>query len=136
MQLFNTVTWPLAGWRTVACEAQAIIHGHDLTGASFFAEVRDRRDGGAVRATLNTVTSASAQGIRLASVDNSAGYPISTIALRINETTMEAIPPAISLGVEPGDNLDLEWGMHLTPSGGLKFMAFNGPFVVYPGVPQ
>lgn len=132
MQPFPTVTWPVAGWRSVACEGLARIAGVDMTGWSFFAEVRDRPDGGAVRVTLNTVTTA-VEGIRLIGVEMVDGVPVSTLAFLIAETTMEGLPAS----PEPGTALGLDWGMHMTPGGGgLKFMGFNGPFVVQPGVPQ
>lgn len=133
--MFATVNAPLRGARSVALtapEAEFIIRGLDFTGAQFRMEVRDRRNGGVLRAALDTVTSAAAQGVRLVSVETIDGIPVSKIHARINETTMEAMPtdPA-----DPGTDVSIWWGMHITPAGGLKFLAFDGPFIVEASTP-
>ncbi len=127
--MFKTVTAALEGSRTaplVEPEGEIILEGFDLTGAAFRMEVRDRRDGGMLRAALDTVTSATAEGVRIVSVETVDGIPITTLGIRINETTMESMPAA----PEPGDNNEIAWGMHITPDDGAKFEAFDGPFIV------
>lgn len=133
--MFATVNAPLEGARSVALtapEAEFIIRGINFTGAQFRLEVRDRRNGGVLRAALDTVTTASAEGVRLVSVETIDGIPVSKIHARINETTMEAMPldPA-----DPGADVSIWWGMHITPTGGLKFLAFDGPFIVKASTP-
>lgn len=104
--------------------------GYDFTGADILLEVRDRADGGALRAHLIEVATSSAEGVtRVVTIED--GIPVTTLGIRINESTMESMPTAN----EPGDDVELRWGMHITPSGGLKFMAFDGPFTVKASVP-
>lgn len=129
MALFETVPAPLTGWRSNPLVETIIINGIDLTGATFLLEVRDRRDGGASRAILNTAA-AGVEGVSL-SVATVEGLPVSTLIVRIVEATMEAMPAA----PEPGDDLTIVWGMHITPSGGTKFMAFDGPFTIKASAP-
>ncbi len=49
--------------------------------------------------------------------------------MRINEATMEAMPDA----PEIGDDIELVWDMHITPSGGVKAVYFTGKFTVRDG---
>lgn len=130
--------------------------GYDFTGATFKAQVRDRRDGGALRADLSTVVLASAEGVRLvyggtdtvanhktagrltATEATALGYVdadsivISQVGIRINETTMEAMP----YGTERGDDISLYWDIHITPSGGVKDLYAGGAFLVRAGVTE
>jgi hypothetical protein len=128
--LFEAVPAPIEAWRTNPHVEVINITGLDWTGAAFRLEVRDRRDGGQIRATLNEVGSPTTEGVYL-SVATVDGVPVSTLSVRFNEATMEAMPAA----PEPGDDAELYWGMHITPSGGVKFMAFDGPFTVKASVP-
>ena len=130
MALFQTVPAPMSGWRSNPLDETIIINGIDLTGAAFLLEVRDRRDGGALRATLTTQVSA-VEGVYLSSVETVEGVPVSTLQIRFDEATMEAMP----LPTEVGDDLTIVWGMHITPSGGTKFMAFDGPFTIKASAP-
>lgn len=129
--MFETVSAPLVGWRTNALVETIVINGLDLTGATFRLEVRDRADGGTLRAGLDTVATSASEGVRIVSVETVDGVPVTTLGVRINETTMEAMPAA----PEAGDDIELHWGMHITPSGELKFMAFDGPLTVKASVP-
>src|SRR3546814_13639866 len=89
----------------------------------FRSQVRDRKDGGFVRADM-TVT--------LASVTTDEGVPTSTVDLEIPEATMEAMDAA----TEAGDDAKIWWDLHITPSGGVKFVALEGPFTVKAGVTE
>lgn len=126
----------------------------DFTGATFAMQVRDRKDGGAVRADLATVTTASAEGVRLiyGGTDTVAnhiaagrltqeqadarGYTsgqsleMSQVGIRINETTMEAMPFA----AEIGDDRTEYWDIQITPLGGTKDVYARGKFIVRAGV--
>src|SRR3546814_12677223 len=82
--------------------------------------MRDRKDGCFVRADM-TVT--------LASVTTDEGVPTSTVDLEIPEATMEAMDAA----TEAGDDAKIWRDLHITPSGGVKFVALEGPFTVTAG---
>lgn len=129
--MFETVTAPLVGWRSNAFVETIRLVGWDFTGADIRLEVRDRRDGGALRAGLDDVVSSSAEGVTI-TVTEEDGVDVTTLGIRINESTMEAMPDA----PEPGDDIELVWGMHIDPAGSsLKFMAFDGPFTVKASAP-
>ena len=103
----------------------------DLTGAAFAVEVRDRRDGGFVRATLGTVTT-EVQGVRLLGVATVDGVVVSSIRMRISEATMEAMTNAADAGLLGSDGAAW-WDMHITPAGGDKAVALAGPFIIKAG---
>lgn len=104
--------------------------GFDFTDALLKMQVRDRPNGGALRADLAQVTTAAAEGVRLESVTWADGVPTTRIAWRINETTMEAMPldPA-----DPGSAVVLYRDLHITPVGENKFVAVQGTFTVKAG---
>lgn len=129
--MFDTVAWHLRAPRTVALPATATIRNVDLTGATFLLEIRDRRDGGALRASLGTASSAAEEGVRVASVDTSGALPVTALSILINETTMEAMPAS----PDPGTDYDIWWGMHITPAGGIKFLAFDAKFTLVASTP-
>ena len=132
--LFETVTAPITAWRSVMHEERInLVLPVNLIGSVFRLEVRDHRNGGMLRAALDTVSTAAAEGVRIEGVDDLGdGIVRNRIIARFNETTMEAMPLN---PVDPEADHTLVWGMHMTPSGGSKFMAFDGPFIVKAGVP-
>src|SRR3546814_7601005 len=83
--MFDTGRLPLAANRWTPFAYSVAFIGYDFTGATFKAQVRDRKDGGFVRADM-TVT--------LASVTTDEGVPTSTVDLEIPEATMEAMDAA------------------------------------------
>lgn len=145
---------PLAGDRFTPFVRTISLLGVDLTDAVFKLQVRLLPDTpGTPLADLGTVGSASAEGVRLiyggtdtyanhiaagrwpadeipAGSEASDSIALSQLGIRINESTMEAMPDA----TEVGDNLDLHWDMHITPDGGLKQRWLYGPFRVRAGV--
>jgi hypothetical protein len=123
---------PLAGDRQTPFVATLTFRGIDLTGAVMKAQVRDRKDGGTVRADLATVATANTEGLRLLSAGTVDGVLTSVVYVRINEATMEAMP----LGAPAGADLALWWDMHITPSGGVKQKYLFGTFTVRAGVTQ
>lgn len=123
---------PLSADRFTPFIATLTFVGIDLTAAVMKAQVRDRKDGGAVRADLATVTLANTEGLRLLSAGTVDGVMTSVVYMRVNEATMEAMP----LGAEIGDDLDLYWDLQVTPSGGVKGVYLYGPFIVRAGVTQ
>lgn len=125
-------TLPLTGGRWVPFRPYEIdIEGVDLTGATFAAQVRLTADTPGTPLVSLTGTASPAEGISV-SVDTSGVLPVSTIEIRINESTMEGLPAA----AETGDDLELFWDMHITPSGGVKSVWFRGPFIVQAGATQ
>lgn len=123
---------PLEGDRWTAFVRTLTFQGADWTGATFAMQVRDRKDGGFLRADLGTVASASAEGVRLISAGLVDGVMTSVVGIRINETTMEDIDAA----TEAGEDADIWWDMHITPSGGVKQKYLYGPFKIRAGVTQ
>src|SRR3546814_14555660 len=60
--------------------------------------------------------------VTLASVTTDEGAPTGTVDLEIPEATMEAMDAA----TEAGDDAKIWWALHITPSGGVKFVALEG----------
>ena len=106
--------------------------GFDFTGAALKMQVRDRYNGGLARADLAQVTTAAAEGVRIDQVSEAGGVTTTRIAWRINETTMEAMPKPADVDAD----LALVWDLHITPSGGAKFVAARGKFLVQAGVTE
>jgi hypothetical protein len=151
----------LAGDRYVPFIETIPVLEEDFTGATFKMQVRDRKDGGALRADLSTVGSMASEGVTLvyAGTDTVANHiaasrldqdeadalglagtdnlTMSVLGVRINETTMEAMPePGVIAAGEIGDDLSLVYDMHITPSGGNKDLWFGGAFLVRAGSTQ
>lgn len=121
----------LGGPRWQALATTMRFDGADLTGATFRLQVRLLANApGAPLVDLQTVTSAAAEGVRLIGVETIDGRPVSTLGIRINETTMEGLP----FTGEMGDSSLLAWDMQITPAGGLKRKWVGGDFIVEPGV--
>lgn len=124
---------PLNGDRWTAFVRTLTFTGIDLTGATFAMQVRLKPDTpGAPLVDLATVTSASAEGVRLISVTGTGADVVSLVGIRINETTMESLPAAD----EVGNDTPLAWDMHITPASGIKEKYLYGPFNVRGGVTQ
>lgn len=146
----------LAGDRYVPFIETIPVLEEDFTGATFKMQVRDRKDGGALRADLATVGSMASEGVTLvyAGTDTVANHiaagridqedadtlalvgtdslVMSVVGIRVNETTMEGMPEPEELG----DDLPLVYDMHITPSGGTKDLWFGGEFLVRAGSTQ
>lgn len=146
---------PLNGDRYTPFVRTLALFEVDLSGATFAMQVRDRKDGGTVRADLATVTTV-AEGVRIinSGTDSIAGHiaagfitleqaedagytttdtvALTLLGIRINESTMEAMP----FGTEVGDDWVGYWDMHITPSGGTKEVWLYGTFTVRAGATQ
>ena len=127
--MFPTARYDQRAGRYVPYTDYLEIEGYDFTGATVKAQVRDRKNGGQVRADLAQVTTAAAEGIRIDDVVVTEGVPTTRIAWRVNETTMEAMPET-----DPGADVELWFDIHLTPIGELKFVLLGGRFLVEAGV--
>lgn len=106
------------------------IEGLDLTGATLAMQVRERKDGGNIEASLSAAAAGS-QGLSL-TVDTTGTDPVTTITIQIDETTMESM----SAATEAGDDAVFYWDMHVTPTGGIKQVYFAGTFTVVAGSTQ
>lgn len=116
-------------WQALATTMRFI--GVDLTGADFRLQVRLLPNTpGSPLVDLTKVSTAAAEGVRLISVETVDGQPVSTIGIRVNETTMEGLP----FSGELGDSSVLAWDMQVTPVGGLKSKWIGGDFIVEGGV--
>lgn len=121
----------LGGRRYQAYSKTIRLVGVDLTGASFRMEVRMLPNTpGAPLLALGTVGTAAAEGIRLVSVEQVDGQPVSTLGLRVNKSSMEALP----FSGELGDDSAFAYDLMVDPSGGLEQVWLAGPFVAQAGV--
>lgn len=108
--------------------------GIDYTGASFAMHVRnDYGDTGDPIIEIGDSVSGS-EGLSVTYGDYAdpvTGETVqaSIIRIKINETTIEGI----DLAVDEADDLRLVYDIHLTPSGGSKFVLCRGPFIITPG---
>jgi len=110
----------------------------DYSSATASMQVRNEPgDSGTPVLSLST-TLASGEGIV---ITYDAVYPdpegvdapgASIIRLLINETTLEAL----SLAADASEDATYHYDIHLTPSGGTKFVFCRGKFIVSPGVTQ
>lgn len=121
--MFPTASYPIRADRYAPHEDYIDVIGYDFTGATFKMEVRDTPNGGTVRATATVSVS----------VTTDEGVPTSRVSWSIDEATMEAMPtdPA-----NPSGPHEIHYDMHITPSGGTKFVAWGGSFTVVEGVTQ
>jgi hypothetical protein len=139
--------------RWVACIRTFNFVGLDFTGATFLSNVRLEPDAPGAPLVLLNNAAAGAEGLRLVGVWTQtiqqhidAGrihsvpphykltdtVPLSTVEMRVNETTMEGLPyPG-----ERGDDATLAWDIHITPTGGVKDKYLGGNFVVRAGATQ
>lgn len=144
----------LAGDRWVPFIQTLSFVGADWTGAAFAMHVRAVRDvAGTPLVNLSTVTSASAEGVRLiyggtdtianhvaadrleevpAGFEATDSVALSQIGIRINETTMEGLlfPP------ERGDDAMFHYDLHVTPASGTKDLYARGKFTARAGATQ
>ena len=131
--MIEPARFALKGDRWTPFVATLEFEGVDLTGATFEMHIRLLPDlGGSPLVDLDTVASASSQGVRLIGVTGAGNEAVSSVGIRINETTMEGLPAASEIG----DDLTLHWDMHITPSGGVKQVWAGGEFIVRAGVTQ
>ena len=128
----DPVNRALVAPRWVPFVHSVFVEGADLTGATFAMQVRDRWNGGQIRADLGTVATAAAQGIRLAGVTEFDGLTTSEIGIRINQSTMRAMS-AQNAGLEPDGSLVLVYDLHVERTSGMPEVWMRGTFTVQPG---
>ena len=108
----------------------------DYSGATPLMEIRTHPGAsGSALVSLGASTSGG-EGI---TVTYDAGYPdpdgelpdgATVVRILINETTLESL----AYGADTSQPVELYYDIHLTPSGGKKFIFCGGKFTVTPGV--
>ena len=108
----------------------------DYTGATALMEVRSEPGAEGTPVISLSTTLSSGEGIVVTYDDeytiehNGVTYTgASLIQILINETTLEGIDYAAS----PDEGATYHYDLHLTPSGGTKFVASRGTFTIDPG---
>jgi hypothetical protein len=130
---------PIAAFKRVPLVYSTFIAGANLTAASFLCHIRHKF--GDSDAPIITLTNAAAgtQGVSTAYIAalryydyHSRSYistPATVVTLQINEATLEAAPQSNPTS-QP---LPLVYDVHITPTGGNKYVAYGGDFSLFPG---
>jgi hypothetical protein len=109
------------------------VRGADLTGAAAAMQVRLYTDAPGDPLIDLTLTTAPDEGLSI-EVETVEGVPVSTLWIRIDETTLEDTLPFIGGDGQPtrkaGTDVSLVWDMPITPSGGIKGVWFRGDFII------
>lgn len=121
--MFPTASYSVVANRFVPFADYIDFFGYDFTGAVAKLQVRDRKNGGTVRADV----------VPTVSVTTEEGVPTTRVSWAIDEATMEAMP--LDSG-DPDADVVLFHDLHLTPSGEAKFVPFAGTFTVRAGVTE
>ncbi len=120
--------WTVFRWQPVKLTLDFV--GYDFTGQTFKAEVRAYRDAeNPALISLDTVASPG-EGISVTVVTTDS-IPTSTVEIRINETTLEALPFTNPRGTDFTAVWDLVIG-----SGSAKKRWVEGAFIVHGGSTQ
>ena len=128
--------FPLVAFKRVPFDGTIARLGEDLSGATPRMEIRPEPGGSGTALVALDASTAGSQGI---AITYDADYPdpdglmadgASMVRIIINETTLEAL----SLGSPASSDVVLHYDIHLTPSGGTKFVLCSGTFTIKPGV--
>lgn len=106
--------------------------GFDFTGATFAMDVRLYRDapGAALISLTNAASNAQGISVSVATVDD---VPTSTVQLRINETTLEAL---LLSAAGAGKDVVCVYDLHITGGGVAKTRWVEGSFTIKAGATQ
>lgn len=110
------------------------IEGFDLSAATFAMHVRLYRDAPGDPLISLTNAASNAQGVSV-SVATVEGQPVSSVQIRINETTLESLllnPTA----AETGKDVGLVYDLHITTAGLGKVRWMEGAFMIRAGATQ
>lgn len=128
---------PITAYKRVPFDETVPDFRGDYTGATPLMEIRPEPGSSGTAMISLGASTAGSQGIAITYDED---YPFtylgvsytgaSLIRIIIDETTLEAL----ALGADPADPVVLYYDLHLTPSGGKKFIAFRGTFTIDPGV--
>ena len=128
-------SWPLIADRWTPYVYTPRVEYHDYTGATLAMHIRQNWDatGTALLALANA--SAGSQGLSIATVTVD-GRTHTDITIQIDETTLEGLMPPTTSGAAPGSDVALVYDLHVTPSGGTKFVLVRGAFTIIAGATQ
>ena len=108
--------------------------GIEFINTSYAMQVRLYRDAPGSPLLSLVTAAAGAEGISTQNVTvNEDGVPVSTIQIRINETTLEGL--LLNAG-KPGEDVRLVYDLHITGGGFPKTRWLQGAFVIAAGVTQ
>ncbi len=111
---------------------QIDFQGLDFTGAAMAMQVRLYRDAPGPPLLALANAAANAEGLS-ASVKTTDGVPTSTVQIRINETTAEAL--LLNAG-KPGDDIRVVHDLHITGGGFPKTRWIEGGLIIRAGATQ
>lgn len=129
-------TIPIVASKRVPFDDSIAMMGVDYSGANVAMEIRPEPGG---TGTAMVSLGASISGGQGLTVTYDADYPdpdgtmpdgATLVRVIINETTLEGL----AYGADRADPVTLHYDIHLTPSGGKKFVFCAGTFTVTPGV--
>ncbi|WP_112382622.1 hypothetical protein [Sphingomonas carotinifaciens] len=121
---------PIAADRYTPCVRTVIFRGIDLRGRTLRMQLRLATDTpGAPLVDLGSVDNAQAQGLALITVTQDGAVPVSTVQIRVNESTMKGLPYSGEMGSATALEYDL-----ITTIGGDKRILMRGAFVIEAGV--
>lgn len=111
---------------------QIDFEGLDFTGATMAMQVRLYRDapGDPLIDLANAISTAEGLSVAVVTVE---GQPISTVQIRINETTLEAL--LLNAG-KAGEDVTLVYDLHITATGFPKARWIEGDFIIRAGATQ
>lgn len=111
---------------------QIDFEGLDFSAATMALHVRLYRDapGSPLIALANAASNADGLSVSVATTE---GVPTSTVQIRINETTAEAL--LLNAG-RPGSDVELVYDIHITGGGLLKTRWLEGRLVIRAGATQ
>ena len=121
--MFPTASYPIRTGRYVPHSDYIDVIGYDFSDATFKMQVRDRPNGGQVRADITPTVSVSIL----------EGVPVSRVSWSIAENIMESMPVD---PIDPSKPVSLYYDLHITPSETSKFVAWRGSFIIEEGVTQ
>lgn len=131
----QTAYIPISCFKRVPFDGTIVLMGQNLTGATALMEIRQNPgDQGAPLVSLGAFS--SGQGI---SISWDATYPdpdgtlpngASLVRIRIAEATLKGL----LYNTPASADLVLHYDIHITPSGGTKYVYSRGEFTIMPGV--
>jgi hypothetical protein len=117
--------------------------GLDLTGGTFALQVRLYRDapGDPLISLAGSTSPAEGMSVTVGTQEvDGIEMTVSTLQIRINETTIEGVLPfAVTDGApnrRAGDDVALVWDLHITATGLPKTRILEGAFTIKAGVTQ
>lgn len=124
------MTLDLKAYKRTPWSFSFAILGENYASGAFAMQVRQHPgDGGAAMLTA-TMTAAYETGFSYWDGRRQIATPATVITASIAEAALEALP----LAANPSRPLELVYDVHVTPSGGEKFVLTGGKFTVLPGV--